>query len=77
MGYNSPIPGEWREETMNSQLIVILLALAIALLMAFKPEMFVPNPDHRTPRFVRGLKYVGMSVSIVLLIGTVLTLLNR
>ena len=57
---------------MNSQLLIVFVALAIALLMAFKPEMFVLNPDHRTPRLVRSIKYIGLSVSIVFIIWLIL-----
>ncbi len=77
MGYNSAIPGEWREKHMNSQMIVVFLALGIALLMAIKPELFIINPDHRTPRFLHNIKYVGMSVSIVFLVWIAVTLLRR
>ena len=72
----APFPEKWREETMNSQIVVVLLALVVALLMAIKPELFVINPDHRTPRFLHNIKYVGMSVSIVFLIWIAVTLLN-
>ena len=73
----APFPEKWREETMNSQIVVVLLALVVALLMAIKPELFVINPDHRTPRFLHNIKYVGMSVSIVFLIWIAVTLLRR
>ena len=72
----APFPEKWREETMNSQIVVVLLALVVALLMAIKPELFVINPDHRTPRFLHNIKYVGMSVSIVFLIWIAVTLLH-
>ena len=72
----APFPEKWREETMNSQIVVVLLALVVALMMAIKPELFVINPDHRTPRFLHNIKYVGMSVSIVFLIWIAVTLLN-
>ena len=52
---------------MNSELFVIFAAIAIALLMAVKPEMFILNAEKRTPQFVRAIKYIGMSVAIVLL----------
>ena len=73
----APFPEKWREETMNSQIVVVLLALVVALLMAIKPELFVINPDHRTPRFLHNIKYVGMSVSIVFLVWIAVTLLRR
>ena len=57
-----------REHTMNSQPVVVVIALIIALLMAIKPEMFVINPAHRTPKFIRSIKYIGMAVSIVFLV---------
>ena len=62
---------------MNSQIVVVLLALVVALLMAIKPELFIINPDHRTPRFLHNIKYVGMSVSIVFLVWIAVTLLRR
>ena len=53
---------------MNSQPVVVVIALIIALLMAIKPEMFIINPAHRTPSFTRAIKYIGMAVSIVFLV---------
>ena len=53
---------------MNSQPVVVVIALIIALLMAIKPEMFIFNPAHRTPGFTRSIKYIGMAVSIVFLV---------
>ena len=53
---------------MNHQTWVVVLAAAIALIMAIKPEMCIPNPKHRTKTFIHGIKYIGMSVAIVLLI---------
>lgn len=50
-----------------SELIVIFAAIAISLLMAIKPEMFILNEKRRTPDFVKAIKYIGMSVCIVLL----------
>ena len=73
----APFPEKWREETMNSQIVVVLLALVVALLMAIKPDLFVINPDHRTPRFLHNIKYVGMSVSIVFLVWIAVTLIRR
>ena len=73
----APFPEKWREKTMNSQIIVVLLALVIALLMAIKPDLFVINPDHRTPRFLHNIKYVGMSVSLVFLVWIAVTLIRR
>lgn len=52
---------------MNSELFVIFAAIAIALLMAVKPEMFILNEEKRTPKFVKVIKSIGMSVAIVLL----------
>ena len=52
---------------MNSELFVIFAAIAIALLMAIKPEMFILNEAKRTPRFVKVIKSLGMAVAIVLL----------
>ena len=60
---------------MDSQLWVVIAAIVIALLMAVKPEMFILNPDHRSFRMVRGIKRIGMSVAIVLLLWLALTLL--
>lgn len=50
-----------------SEFIVIFAAVAIALIMVVKPEMFVFNEAHRTPRFLKSLRAIGMSVAIVLL----------
>ena len=50
-----------------SELVVVLIAIALSLLMAIKPEMFVLNEKHRSPSFLRSIKYIGISVSIVLL----------
>lgn len=50
-----------------SELIVIFAAIAISLLMVIKPEMFILNEKRRTPGFVKAIKYIGMSVCIVLL----------
>ena len=50
-----------------SELVVVLIAIALSLLMAIKPEMFVLNEKHRSPSFVKAIKYIGISVSIVLL----------
>ena len=60
---------------MDSQLWVVIAAIVVALLMAIKPEMFIPNPDHRGFRMVRGIKRIGTSVAIVLLLWLALTLL--
>ncbi len=61
---------------MKSQFLVILIALAVALVMAIKPEMFIPNPKHRTPSFIRGIKYIGMSVSLVFIIWLIISFVN-
>ena len=50
-----------------SEIIVVIVAFIAAIIMAIKPEMFVINPEHRTPKFVRSIKFIGMSVAIVLL----------
>lgn len=50
-----------------SELLVVIVAVIISLLMSFKPEMFVLNEAHRSPELVKAIKYIGMSVSIVLL----------
>ena len=50
-----------------SEIIVVLVAIVIALLMAIKPEMFILDEARRTPKFVRSIKYIGISVAIVLL----------
>ena len=60
---------------MDSQLWVVFMAIAIALLMAIKPEMFLLNPDHRSFRMVRAVKRIGMAVAIVLLLWLSLTLI--
>ena len=58
-----------------SEIVVVLVAIIIALLMAIKPEMFVLAEERRTPKFIRGIKYIGVSVSIVLLAMFALTYL--
>ena len=60
---------------MDSQLWVVIAALVIALIMAFKPEMFIINPEHRSFRMVRAVKLIGMSVSIMLLVWFVISLI--
>lgn len=50
-----------------SELIVVFVAVAVALIMAFKPEMFVLSEARRTPRFLKSIRFIGMSVAIVLL----------
>ena len=60
---------------MDSQLWVVIAAFVIALVMAFKPEMFIINPDHRSFRMIRAVKLIGMSVSIMLLVWFVVSLL--
>jgi hypothetical protein len=50
-----------------SEIIVVFVAVVIALLMAIKPEMFVLNEKRRTPKFIKAIKSIGISVSIVLL----------
>lgn len=52
---------------MNSELFVIFAAVAIALLMAVKPEMFILSEAKRTPKFIKAIKSIGMAVAIVLL----------
>ena len=50
-----------------SELIVVFAAIAIAMLMTIKPEMFVLNEKRRTPKFIKSIRAIGMSVAIVLL----------
>jgi len=50
-----------------SEIVIVIVAIVVALLMAIKPEMFILNEEHRSPKLVRGIKYIGVSVSIVLL----------
>ena len=50
-----------------SELIVVFTAIAIALIMTIKPEMFVFNEARRTPKFIKSIRAIGMSVAIVLL----------
>ena len=50
-----------------SELIVVFAAILIAMLMAIKPEMFVLNEKRRTPKFIKAIRYIGLSVAIVLL----------
>ena len=54
-------------EMKMSELLVVIAAVAIALTMAIKPELFVLNSAHRSPKFVKALRSIGISVSIVLL----------
>jgi hypothetical protein len=49
-----------------SELFIVIVAIAIAMLMTIKPEMFVLNKSHG-PKFVKSIRYIGMSVAIVLL----------
>lgn len=49
-----------------SELFVVFAAIAVSLIMAIKPEMFVFNESHRSPKFIRSIKYIGISVCIVL-----------
>ena len=50
-----------------SELFVVFVAIAVAVLMAIKPEMFVLDEKRRTPKFLKAIKSIGMSVAIVLL----------
>ena len=50
-----------------SELIVVFAAIAIAILMAIKPEMFVFDEKRRTPKLIKSIKAIGMSFAIVLL----------
>ena len=62
---------------MHSQYWIIFAAILLAGLMAYKPEMFIPNPRHRTPRFVAALKSIGTVVAAVLLIWLFMDLFRR
>ncbi len=62
---------------MNSQYWIIFAAILLACLMAYKPEMFIPNPKHRTPRFVAALKSIGTVVAGVLIVWLFLNLFRR
>ena len=53
---------------MNSQIWVVAAAILVALIMALKPEMFIPNPSHRTPRFIAVIKSIGTAVAAVLIV---------
>ncbi len=59
---------------MDKQPFVIAAAFAIALFMAYKPEMCIPNPKHRTPIFTRAIRNVGISVAVVLLVWLIITI---
>ena len=50
-----------------SEIIVVAVAIVIALIMAIKPEMFVLSEARRTPKFIKSIRAIGMSVAIVLL----------
>ncbi|MBQ2959758.1 MAG: hypothetical protein IJE09_00860 [Oscillospiraceae bacterium] len=51
-----------------SELFVVFAAIAISLLMAVKPEMFIIDESRRTPRFVKAIKNIGKSVCFVMLV---------
>lgn len=59
---------------MSSQNVVIAAAIFVALFMAFKPEMCIPNPKHRTPRFVAVIRSIGTAVAAVLIIMLLISL---
>ena len=59
---------------MSSQNVVIAAAIFVALFMAFKPEMCIPNPKHRTPRFVAVIRSIGTAVAAVLVIMLLISL---
>ncbi len=59
---------------MSSQNLVIAAAIFVALMMAFKPEMCIPNPKHRTPRFVAVIRSIGTAVAAVLIIMLLISL---
>ena len=59
---------------MSSQNLVIAAAVIVALAMAFKPEMCIPNPKHRTPRFVAVIRSIGTAVVAVLIIMLLISL---
>ena len=59
---------------MSSQNMVIAAAVIVALFMAFKPEMCIPNPKHRTPRFVAVIRSIGTAVAAVLIIMLLISL---
>ena len=54
------------ENEMNSEVLVIYAALFLALFMSFKPGLFIVNPKHRNPRVEHTIKYIGISVGLVL-----------
>ena len=62
---------------MNREFWVVVLALVLSMAMAIKPEMFIVNPKHKSWRFERGIRYIGMSVSIVFLVWIIATLLHH
>ena len=59
---------------MSSQNVVIAAAIFVALFMAFKPEMCIPNPRHRTPRFIAVIKSIGTAVAAVMIVWLLVTL---
>ena len=50
-----------------SEIIVVAVAIVVALIMAVKPEMFVLSEARRSPKFLQSIRFIGMSVAIVLL----------
>ena len=61
---------------MDPQNLVIIVAIVLALAMAVKPVWFIPNPNHRSRRMERSIRYIGMSVAIVLTAWFVVTLVH-
>lgn len=61
---------------MDSQYLVIIFAIVLALAMALKPDWFIPNPKHRSKGMVRIIRYIGMSVAIVLVAWFAATLIR-
>ena len=51
------------------EIIVMLVARALALLMGFDPKFFVRDPRRRTKTFLKSVESIGKAVAIVLIVG--------
>ena len=62
---------------MDSQYWIIGAAIFIALMMAVKPERCIPNPKHRTARFIAVIRSIGTAFAVFLIGWLLLTLFRR
>lgn len=51
---------------METNKLIVFIAIFLALILAVKPEFIVLNENHRIPSLMKALRYIGMSVAIVL-----------